>query len=109
MTTPRKTELQRAATALGRKGGRATSEAKTRAVRQNIADAWVAKRLTVPERDAIRWALGEYLASTPEYPTDFELQRRAAAESALAKMQPRREWAKAKGIQEPRGAVVEEG
>ena len=89
MTTPRKTAWT--AAAMGRKGGRAKSEAKTRAVRQNIADAWIAKRLTVPERDAIRWALGEYLASEEEYETDFALQRRDAAERALAKMQPRKE------------------
>lgn len=91
MPPPRKTELERAATALGRKGGRAKSEAKTRAVRQNITDAWVAKRLTVPERDAIRWALGAYLVSVELEAKDFDTQRRADAESALAKMQPRKE------------------
>lgn len=88
MTTPRKSELERAATALGRKGGRAKSEAKTRAVRQNIADAWIAKRLTAPERESIRAALAVYL-------TDLELdpQKRVDAESALAKLQPRKEGA----------------
>ena len=75
---------------MGRKGGKASSPAKTRAVRQNIADAWIAKRLTAPERDAIRWSLGAYLASTHTY-TDFDDARRAAAETALAKLQPREE------------------
>ena len=104
MTTPRKTELQRAATAMGRKGGKASSPAKTRAVRQNITDAWIAKRLTAEERAVIRWALEGYLDSdqpSQSPNTEFDQNRRADAETALAKLQPRKEWDKAKGIQAP--------
>ena len=81
--------LAAAAAAMGRKGGKARSERKTRAVRANAADSWIAARLTVAERDAIRWALGVYLAAGDgdHEVAPFETQRRADAETALAKLQ----------------------